>query len=55
MSSLAIFRANLEAREATPRDGKTLHDELNNYSNYFPMDFPPWEKSGIPRGFEFPN
>jgi hypothetical protein len=45
----------LEAREATPRDGKPLHDVLNNYSNYFPMNFPPWEKLGIPRGFEFPN
>ena len=32
---------NLEAREATPRDGKLLHNELNNHSNYFPIKFSP--------------
>jgi hypothetical protein len=37
----------LGSREATPRDEKLLHDKLNNYSNYFSIDFPPREKSGI--------
>jgi hypothetical protein len=49
------MRANLEARGRHTQGWKPLHEELNNYSNYFPMDFPPWKKSGIPRGFQFPN
>jgi hypothetical protein len=36
----------LEARGGTPRDGKALHEELNDYSNYFSMDFPPWKSQG---------
>jgi hypothetical protein len=40
---------NLEARGGTPRDEKPLYEELNNYSNHFPMNFPPWKKLGITR------
>ena len=25
------------------------------YSNDIPMDWPPWKKSWVPRGFEFPK
>jgi hypothetical protein len=33
------LRANLEVRRDTSRDEKPLHKKLNNYSNYFSMDF----------------
>jgi hypothetical protein len=41
--SLSLYlRTNLEARGDTPGPGmETLHEELNNYSNYFLIDFPP--------------
>ena len=47
------LKANLEVRVGTSRDEKLLHEKLNNYSNYFLMDFPPKKSQGFQRDLSF--